>query len=49
MKRHVLAAVIGALGFGVAWGGWHLYVDHVNLHALINVVAAAQKQQQTPK
>ena len=28
------------------WIGWHLWVDHANLHSLINIEAQRQTQQQ---
>ena len=52
MKQKILVGVIallfGMLGVGLVLVGLHLYQDHVNLHALIQIEAqrqqAAQKQ-----
>lgn len=43
MKRNLVALAFGLLGMGVALGAWHLWQDHQNLHALINMVVAQQK------
>jgi hypothetical protein len=32
--------LLGMLGFAVTWGGWHLIVDHNDLHYLIAVERA---------
>jgi len=40
------ALLFGAIGFGIAFGGWHLYQDHQNHHELINMVIRAQQAQQ---
>lgn len=42
------ALVFGIIGVGIALGVWHLYTDHVNHHALVNMVVASQKAQQVP-
>ena len=35
----------GVLGFMLAWGSWHLYIDHQNFHALLNAIQQQQIQQ----
>lgn len=43
MKTYVFAILFGIFGFVAAFGGWHLYQDHQNLHALINLVVQQQR------
>ena len=50
MKRLVLSLLVGACGFFLAWGGWHLYQDHQNWHILLNQLQLEQqKQAASPK
>jgi hypothetical protein len=35
--RAVGAVLLGAGGFALAWGVWHLYQDHQNLHVLVQL------------
>lgn len=32
LKLLLLCVGLGIAGFALAWGGWHLYVDHQALH-----------------
>jgi hypothetical protein len=43
--KAIHVVLLGALGFAIAFGSWHLYLDHSNLHAIVNMVAASQNQQ----
>lgn len=36
--RVLLPLACGALGVALALAAWHLYIDHQNLHALVNLV-----------
>lgn len=38
IKVIAISFVAGVLGVTVTLMGWHLYVDHQNLHALVNMV-----------
>jgi hypothetical protein len=40
--RFLFPVLLGILGFALAWSGWHLYVDHQDLHALIAIERARQ-------
>lgn len=46
--KDVIAVVVTAAVLAV---GYHAYIDHQNIHALVNMVAASQKkpQPQAPK
>ena len=41
-------AILGALGMGAYQVGWHAYVDHKQLHAIIRLITAAKQQQVNP-
>ena len=43
-----VALLVGVLGFGLAWGTWHLWVDHQQHHAMLNAMIQAQQQRATP-
>jgi hypothetical protein len=47
MKMKLTAVGFGVLGVIVALAGWHLYVDHQNFHALVNM--AIQQAAQVKK
>lgn len=36
MRVVLLGTVVGVVAFLVAWSLWHLWIDHQNLHALLN-------------
>lgn len=46
-KLYALGLAAGILGFVVAFGLWHLWIDHQSLHQIIGILnaqaAAAQK------
>lgn len=46
LKRHLLPMLVGAVGFVLAWGAWHLYIDHLNHHAVIGAVMKLQQDAQ---
>jgi hypothetical protein len=46
MKRAIISAAAGILGFVIAFGVWHLYIDHKALHEVFAIVAAAQQRAQ---
>jgi len=45
-KIILLSLLAGFLGMSLFYLGFHIYQDHQNLHALINMVV--QQQKQTP-
>ncbi len=55
IKLALLAILLGAAGFCLAWGGWHLYVDHQHVDAIWSLelqrsaAAAAQAAQAAGK
>jgi hypothetical protein len=46
LKRVLLPIALGVLGFVLAFGGWHLWLDHKAMHQVFEIVAAAQQRQQ---
>lgn len=42
-KSLAVGVVSGILGFSLAWGVWHMCVDHRNFHTLINAVVNQQQ------
>lgn len=42
MHVYVKAGIIGVGGFVLAFGGWHLWIDHQNLHALVELEGQRQ-------
>ena len=54
-RTHLLALLLGAAGFAVAWGAWHLWQDHRVFHELVDLEIRRQqaiqqqmRQQQAP-
>lgn len=45
MTRYALSFACGLLGVLVALAAWHLYLDHRNLHALVDLVRQSQSRQ----
>lgn len=41
--KSVWRSILGGLvGFALAWGGWHCWLDHRNLHVLVEFVVQQQ-------
>lgn len=48
IRRYLGALVVGILGAGLVFLGFHLWTDHENLHALVQIEAARQAAQRAP-
>lgn len=44
LVRNIIALFFGIIGCLIALAVWHLYVDHVTFHNLLNAIAAQQQQ-----
>lgn len=46
-QTHWRSVVAGICGMALFFVAWHLWQDHANLHALVNLVNAAQAAKAT--
>ena len=44
-KKIILPIILGFFGIALYFAAVHIYVDHRNLHTIIDMVAAQQKAQ----
>ncbi len=47
MRDYIRMVALGVLGFAVAWGAWHLYLDHLTVDQ-VRVILAQPQQAQRP-
>lgn len=45
MKKYLVPVLLGILGVLIGLSAWHLYIDHHNLHAVVQLAAKIQQQQ----
>lgn len=43
-KKYIVPFIIGLFGVATALILWHSYIDHMNLHAIINGIQFQQNQ-----
>ncbi len=45
MRQRLICLACGVIGVVLALVAWHLYIDHQNLHAMLNAMIQAQAAQ----